>query len=143
MNARLIALAAALLLTLCGVVAVFALARADRDSIRDERDAAQRAAVNLWNIDFMQRSRQRQRLLEGCADTGFSSRCRIDALAQSPAMPPYPTYRTASSALSAAYDAKWEGRKLAWVAIALAIVAAGALAATASVFVTRRPSQVS
>lgn len=135
---RLIAFAAVVLLTLAGLVAVFALARADRSSIRDERDAARKAAVYLYNIDFMQRSLKRQRLREACQTASDFRRCRIDALAQSPSLPSLPTFRAAVSGLSASYDAKWEGRKLAWGAMGLVVLLTGVVAALALLPLTHR-----
>ena len=124
-----------MLSTLVGLVTVVALARADRASIRDERDAAQQSAVNLYNIDFVQRSRKRQGLREACdridAATPAFRRCRIDALAQAPSLPSYPTARAAFAGLSAAHDARWESRKLAWAAVGMAVLLAGALTAMA------------
>jgi hypothetical protein len=142
---RLIAVAGVVVFTLAGLVAVFALARADRASIRDERDAAMKAAVNLYNIDFSQRSLKRQRLREACdsidAATQAFRRCRIDALAQAPSLPSYPAYRAGFEGLSAAHDAKWHGRKLAWGAMGLMVLVAGAVAAAlapkASVFTSK------
>jgi hypothetical protein len=143
---RSIAVVGVVLLTLAGFLAVLALARADRTSIRNERDAAKKAAVNLYNIDFQQRSRKRQRLREACDNIDVATqafrRCRIDALAQAPSLPSYPTSRAAFEGLSAAYDAKWESRKLAWTAMGLAVVLAGVVAAIALSPMTRRPTGV-
>ena len=143
---RSIAVAGVVLVTLAGLLAVVALARADRTSIRNERDAAKKAAVNLYNIDFQQRSRKRQRLREACdkidAATQAFRRCRIDALAEAPSLPSYPTSKAAFEGLSAAYDAKWEGRKLAWEGMGLAVLLAGVVGAIALLPLTRRPAGV-
>lgn len=143
---RLLAVAGVVLFTLAGFLAVLALARADRTSIRNERDAARKAAVNLYNIDFQQRSRKRQRLREACdtidAATQSFRRCRIDALAQAPSLPSYPTSRAAFEGISVAYDAKWEGRKLAWAAIGLVVLLAGGVAAITLLPMTRRSRAV-
>ena len=141
---RLIAVAGVVVLTLSGLVAVFTLARADRGAIRDERDAAMKAAVNLYNIDFSQRSLKRQRLREACdridAATQAFRRCRIDALAQAPSLPSYPAHRAGFEGLSAAHDAKWEGRKLAWGAMGLMVLVAGAGAAVIATTRSRHAS---
>jgi hypothetical protein len=51
-------------------------------------------------------------------------------------MPPANTFRAAYTAMTAAYDAQWEGRKLAWVAIAVAIALVGITTATFATIVT-------
>jgi hypothetical protein len=132
------------LLTLAALVVLFFLARTDRSSIRDERNATRKAAVNLYNIDFTQRSRTRQRLMDYCRQIPLPlpyPRCRTDALAESPSMPPANTFHAAYTAMTAAYNAQWEGRKLAWVAMAIAFGLVGVTTATLVTIVTASRSQ--